>query len=83
MTSEELADEVTGVINSLRSRIVGIGKNQYDMGDTQKIELKSEEQIINETIEEIDDALVYLSHLRSRINHLQESVERLINEQPN
>ena len=53
------------------------------MGDTQKIELKSEEQIINETIEEIDDALVYLSHLRSRISHLQESVERLINEQPN
>jgi hypothetical protein len=83
MTSEELANEVTGVINNLRSRIVGIGKDQYDMGDKQKIELKSEEQVINETIEEIDDALVYLAHLRSRISHLQESVERLINEQPN
>lgn len=83
MTSEELADEVTGVINNLRSRIVGTGKDQYDMGDTQKIELKSEEQILNETIEEIDDALVYLSHLRSRISNLQESIERLTNEQPN
>lgn len=68
MTSEQLADQVEEMVNSLRTRIVGTGKDQYDMGDVQKIELKNNEQILKETVEELDDAIVYLAHLRARLN---------------
>lgn len=70
MTSEQLADQVEAVIRSVRERIIGTGKEQYDMGDTQKIELKDDAQILRETIEELDDAIVYLSHLRARVSNL-------------
>ena len=70
MTSEQLADQVEEIIRSVRARIVGTGKEQYDLGDTQKIELKDEVQILRETLEELDDAIVYLSHLRARVAQL-------------
>lgn len=70
MTSEQLADQVEVIIRSVRERIVGTGKEQYDLGDTQKIELKDETQILRETLEELDDAIVYLAHLRARVAQL-------------
>jgi hypothetical protein len=70
MTSEELADQVTTMVESLRSRIMGTGQDQYSNGDQQSIELKSGAQIVKETIEEIDDSLVYLAHLRARLARL-------------
>lgn len=70
MTSDEFADEVQQTVMSLRSRIIGTGKDQYDLGGTQKIETKSNAQILIETIEELDDAIVYLAHLRSRLGKL-------------
>jgi len=70
MTSEELADQVTACVESLRSRIMGTGQEQYSNGDQQSIELKSGAQIVKETIEEIDDSLVYLAHLRARLARL-------------
>jgi len=70
LTSEELADQVTACVESLRSRIMGTGQDQYSNGDQQSIELKSGAQIVKETIEEIDDSLVYLAHLRARLARL-------------
>jgi hypothetical protein len=70
LTSEELADQVTTMVESLRSRIMGTGQDQYSNGDQQSIELKSGAQIVKETIEEIDDSLVYLAHLRARLARL-------------
>jgi hypothetical protein len=72
MTSEELADQVTRCVESLRSRIMGTGQDQYSNGDQQSIELKSGAQIVKETIEEIDDAIVYLAHLRARLARLSD-----------
>ena len=72
MTSEELADQVTACVESLRSRIIGTGNDQYSNGNEQSIELKSGAQIVKETIEEIDDSLVYLVHLRARLARLSE-----------
>jgi hypothetical protein len=72
MTSEELADQVTACVESLRSRIMGTGNDQYSNGNEQSIELKSGAQIVKETIEEIDDSLVYLAHLRARLARLSE-----------
>ena len=70
MTSEELADQVTKCVESLRSRIMGTGDSQYSNGTEQSIELKSGAQIVKETIEEVDDAIVYLAHLRARLARL-------------
>lgn len=71
MTSEELSNEVTNCIESLRSRILGTGHNQYSDGDEQKIEKKSNEQLIREAVEELDDFIVYATVLRSRLNRLR------------
>jgi len=71
MTSEELANQVTECVESLRSRILGTGDQQYSTGNQQSIELKSGEQVLKETVEEIDDAIVYLAHLRARLANLR------------
>jgi hypothetical protein len=70
LTSEELANEVSACVESLRGRIMGTGNDQYSNGDQQSIEKKSGAQIVVETIEEIDDAIVYLAHLRARLSRL-------------
>ncbi len=70
MTSEELANQVTECVESLRGRIIGTGNEQYSNGNEQSIETKSGALIVKETIEEIDDAIVYLAHLRARLSRL-------------
>lgn len=70
MTSEELANQVSECVESLRSRILGTGNDQYSNGNEQSIEKKSGSLIVKETIEEIDDAIVYLAHLRARLSRL-------------
>lgn len=71
MKSEELADQVTACVESLRSRIIGTGHEQYSDGDKQKIETKSNQQLITEAIEELDDLVVYAVVLRSRLDGLR------------
>lgn len=71
MTSEELANDVEAIIRSVKERIVGVGKEQYDNGDVQRIETKSASDLVAETIEELDDAIVYLAHLRSRLTRIK------------
>lgn len=75
MTSEELADQVTKCVESLRSRIIGTGDEQYSRGNQQAIELKKNSQILQETLEEIDDGIVYLAHLRARLSGLLEKLQ--------
>lgn len=74
MTSEELADQVTNCVESLRSRIIGTGDQQYSRGNQQSIETKSGGQVVQETLEELDDAIVYLAHLRARLSGLLEKM---------
>jgi hypothetical protein len=75
MTSEELADQVTQCVESLRSRIIGTGDQQYSNGNTQAIELKSNRQLVQETLEELDDTLVYVAVLRTRLALLLEKLQ--------
>ena len=70
MTSEEMADQVANTVESLRSRITGTGNDQYSRGKEQAIELKSNAQILRETLEEIEDGIVYLAVLRARLDNL-------------
>ena len=71
MTSEEFADQVTSCVESLRSRILGTGQEQYSNGDRQKIEDYSIEQLFEEAIAELDDFVVYAVVTRSRIATLR------------
>lgn len=71
MTSEELAEQVTTCIESVRERIVGTGNEQYSNGDKQAIELKDNQKLIHEAIEELDDLIVYAAVLRARLNILR------------
>jgi len=75
MNSEELANQVTDCVESLRARIMGTGDEQYSRGDVQAIELKSNEQLLIEAIEEIDDLLVYAAVLRSRFACLHDKIK--------
>ena len=67
MTPNELADSVDAIISNLRGRIVGVGANEYSKGEVQHIETLTDKELIINAVEEIDDALVYLAHLRSRL----------------
>lgn len=74
MTSEELSKAITEQIKSLESRILGVGKDQYDLGDKQKIESKTIDQLFTESMEEVDDLLIYLTYIRIRIQQLKEQM---------
>ena len=76
LNSKELADQVTDCVESLRDRILGTGHDQYDLGDTQAIELKNNTQLITEAVEELDDLIVYAVVLRSRMEVLRLSIQR-------
>lgn len=77
MTSEELANAVTETIRSVESRIIGIGQEQYSQGDIQKIEVKPLKGVLDDLIEELDDALVYTAVLRLRCSKLKSILNRL------
>jgi len=74
LNSNELAKQVTDCVESLRDRITGTGHDQYANGDEQAIELKSNEQLITEAVEELDDLIVYAVVLRSRMEALRVSI---------
>lgn len=77
MTSEELAQAVAETIKSVESRIVGIGQEQYSQGDMQKIELKPLKGVLQDLLEELDDALVYTAVLRLRCSKIANILNRL------
>ena len=76
MTSEQLAKAIGETIQSLESRIIGIGADQYDSGDIQKIEMKTLPEVAQDALEEIDDLLVYLAFLRISINRLKSTIDK-------
>lgn len=74
MTSEEFADQVTNCVESLRSRILGTGQEQYSQGDRQGIEEFSLERLYEEAIAELDDFVVYAVVTRSRMEALRAAI---------
>lgn len=74
MNSKQLANQIEGVILHLRSRIEGTGKEQYDRGSKQVIEGYTNQEVMVNAIEELDDAIVYLAHLRMRLATLAQDM---------
>lgn len=75
MTSEEFADSVDVIVRSLRTRILGVGAEQYDDGSgVQRFESRSLPLILGDALEEVDDLIVYLAQVRLRIMELLDSL---------
>jgi hypothetical protein len=70
MTPNDLAESIGAMIEHIKGRIIGIGATQYDSGTVQQIETLTHNELIINAIEEIDDALVYLAHLRLRLTKI-------------
>ena len=77
MTSEELAKAIGHTIANVQSRILNIGKEQYDLGNVQKIETKSIPKVLDESLEELDDLLAYISFTRIRVARLRASLSEI------
>ena len=71
MTSEELADEVSHFIRQCRSRILGIGAEQYEEQDGQKFEKMPFPELIQYAREEAQDLAVYAAMLDIRLKRLE------------
>jgi hypothetical protein len=74
MTPLELSDGVTRVVENLRVRIEGVGAAQYDEGAKQRIEGYSHARLVRESLEEVEDILVYLAVLHTRLSALRDRV---------
>jgi hypothetical protein len=70
MTPNDLAESIGAMIEHIKGRIIGIGASQYDTGTLQQIETLTHNELIINAVEEIDDALVYLAHLRLRLTKI-------------
>jgi hypothetical protein len=71
MTSEELAKVIAETIESVKARIMNVGDQQYSFGDKQKIEMKTLDEILVDSLEEVDDLLAYISIIRIRLDQLR------------
>jgi len=73
MTSQEFAEEVGRIIYSVKSRIIGIGSEQYEIqADVQRFENRDIKVIFQDAYEELDDLIVYVAQLRIRLSRLEE-----------
>lgn len=59
------------VFDRVRSRIGTIGETQYSLGDRQKFEDKTYEEIITDAQEEIEDLIAYASQLHIRLEEVR------------
>jgi len=71
MTSEELAKVIAETIESVKARIMNVGDQQYSLGNKQKIEMKTLDEILVDSLEEVDDLLAYISIIRIRLDQLR------------
>jgi hypothetical protein len=78
MTSEQLAKAISHAITNVEKRILGIGADQYDKGDKQKIEDKTPEQVLDDALEELDDCLAYVAWTRIRIQKIRANLKDVI-----
>jgi hypothetical protein len=74
VTSDELAQEVADFIGGACARVMGSGQIQYEKDGQQKFESMSLEELVDWTIEELQDVAVYSVMLAIRIQRVQELI---------
>lgn len=77
MTSEEHAAIVGFLVRRLYTRVMGPGEAQYSRGDVQRFESRALRDIVEDSLEEVEDLIVYAVQLWIRLDGLQGAVERL------
>jgi hypothetical protein len=76
MTSQEFAEEVGRIVYSVKSRIIGIGSEQYEIEpDVQRFENRDMNVIFRDAYEELDDLIVYIAQLRIRLSMLEKQFD--------
>lgn len=76
MNSEELAEAVAEAVEAACERVMGTGKEQYeDVKGKQRFEKLTMTQLLRETLEELDDVMVYNVMLRVRMRNLLKAYE--------
>ncbi|MEV0823881.1 hypothetical protein [Nonomuraea rubra] len=78
MTSEELAAAIKTSVEAVQGRILGVGKDQYDYGDSQTFEKMMISDLIDWAIEEADDQIAYAVMLRIRLTRLKRVLKKAI-----
>lgn len=73
--SEELAHYVADFIGGACSRVMGTGAIQYEENGQQKFESMSLDELVDWTIEELQDVAVYACMLSIRVERVKELVE--------
>ncbi|MEU4580008.1 hypothetical protein [Nonomuraea sp. NPDC023979] len=76
MTSEELAKAVETTVKAVKSRILTVGKEQYDKGDEQLFEQMTINELLNYAVEECDDQIAYAVMTRIRLVRLQRKLKK-------
>lgn len=74
VTSEELAAEVEAAIRRTGVRVLGPGREQYDLGGEQHFESMPLGELLRWAQEELDDVIVYAVMQSIRFRRLQSVV---------
>jgi hypothetical protein len=74
VTSIELADFIEQTIKDARSRIEGIGNEQYSFGNEQKFERLPLTTLVSEADQELLDLISYCAMLRFRLKKLEKTL---------
>jgi len=78
VTSEELAAEVKKAVSAaVQERILGVGKDQYDLGDKQEFEEMSLDRLFEMAEEEALDLIAYSTMVVIRVRRLREAFRLL------
>jgi hypothetical protein len=73
MTTEETLDGMAEAFSKSMDRVSGIGSHQYalDLDTRQGFEDKSQQELLKDTMEEIQDAIAYLAFLHIKIEAMR------------
>lgn len=74
MNSQQLADEVSDLIEKCSSRVLGTGNEQYSEGENQRFERLQLEEVFQYSYEEIEDLIAYATMIHIRLKRLEEKV---------
>ncbi|GAA0955521.1 hypothetical protein [Nonomuraea longicatena] len=76
MTSEQLAEAVEETVRAAKARVTGVGKDQYDQGDTQQFETMTTRELLQWAHEEALDLVVYGVMTAIRIKRVERQLKK-------
>ncbi|MER7445014.1 hypothetical protein [Micromonospora avicenniae] len=75
VSPDDLADYLTRFVNAARSRVLGVGAEQYATGERQLFETLTPAQLIDMAREEAQDLAVYAAMMDIRLARLGEALK--------